>query len=489
MSKSALIVGAGPCGLLTAYYLARRTFSESSDYVYKHILVVERSENLCEVDPLKRQGRGNYGLVLSHRSLQALDKIGLKEEFTTKGIMYNRLQNCLSHDDLPKGMLALTQDHKLSMDRDGVAKALIEMLKRDFGQRVTLVFSKAFVEADYKAKIAYFIPASLHRTPKLDVKPENVEKIPFDILIGADGAHSRVVDSLRREVYGIEFKQSYATEPFMSAFIPFHEFENIGMKVHHATMYSVQSPKKNANLVIIPSQGGLGVSLVPTCQLKNQTPGSLSPPEKSCFHTFKTPSDMEAYLTTSFPKLGSLLFKYMSPAVFPKDEKMRVPRLFYVTAEASQYHHPSCSVIALGDAVHSMPPYVGQGINAAFEDVEALDSLLDKYCDNWDIIPERFTAIRQPQGAAILEMNSKYVRTNFSFNFALRLTLDFFRNLLSRKLPKGWVQPSVIQLLSQTSTPYSDILVYREQQFFKGCLLLSSPLLLSIGAIFYRYVL
>ncbi|KAJ9055899.1 hypothetical protein DSO57_1038576 [Entomophthora muscae] len=486
MPKSVLIVGAGPCGLLTAYFLAKRISSETSQYIYSKILIVERGENLCEIDPKKRQGKGNYGLVLSHRALQALDKVGLKEDLIPKGVLYNRLQNCLSHDDLPKGLLAVTKDYKLSMDRDGVAKALIEVLKRDFGQRVTFNFSKAFVEADFQKKIAYFIPSSMLQIPKLEVMKEDVEKIPFDILIGADGAHSRVIDNLRRELYGVDFKQSFASEPFISTFIPFHEFEAIGMNVHQATMYSVQSHKKNANLVIIPSQGGLGVSLIPNCQLKNRALGSLSPPENSCFHTFKTPADLEAYLTTSFLKLGSILNRYISPLVFPSDGNMIFPRLFYVTAEASQYHHPSCPVIALGDAVHSMPPYVGQGINAAFEDIEALDSLLDDYGDNWDLVPERFTKVRQPQGAAVLEVNSKYVRGNFTFTFAVRLILDFFRNYLSRKLPQGWVQPSVIQLLSQTSMPYSEILAIREQQFFKGCVLFSSPILASIGFALYR---
>lgn len=482
MGTKLVIVGGGPAGLLTAYTLAKRIDKTTDKPKYTSITLVERFPDLRTVEASELQTRGDYSLVLSHRGLKALQRVGLKDELCEQGILYRRLRNCIGHDDITKGMVSNAPLDKLAMSRFAVAQALLVALVRDFGDRVTFHFSFALVEIDFNSKLALFVPDLNRRTPLsiCSQAPSNVLKISFDVLIGADGAHSRVVENLRHQVHGIAFNQSFAAEPFVSASIPFHEFDNLGLKIDRNSMFSVQSPKRNASLVIIPYSEGLNISLVPSCYLSkaNSCPPGSSP-ENNCFHTINDPVGFEEYLVTSFPLLGGIIYKYLEPIVFPSGKKC-MPKLFYTKSEASQYHHPNCAVVALGDAVHAMPPYIGQGINAAFEDVEALDILLDQQDDNWETVPALFTKERQPQGEAALELNEKYVRKNFTFEFALRLSLDIFRNLLNRRF--SFIEPSVISLLSHSSTPYTEVIKIRRRHFIVGCTSLGAGLSL-IGTI------
>jgi kynurenine 3-monooxygenase len=60
-------------------------------------------------------------------------------------------------------------------------------------------------------------------------------------------------------------------------------------------------------------------------------------------------------------------------------------------------------VLLLGDAAHAIVPFHGQGMNAAFEDCQVLDSLLDQF-DDWDALFAEFARVRRPNTAAIAQM-------------------------------------------------------------------------------------
>ncbi len=62
------------------------------------------------------------------------------------------------------------------------------------------------------------------------------------------------------------------------------------------------------------------------------------------------------------------------------------------------------SVLVLGDAAHAIVPFHGQGANAAFEDCEALDGLLDSSDGTWEEIFSKFESLRRPNADAIADM-------------------------------------------------------------------------------------
>lgn len=73
------------------------------------------------------------------------------------------------------------------------------------------------------------------------------------------------------------------------------------------------------------------------------------------------------------------------------------------TVHCSPWHSDG-RVLLLGDAAHAMVPFYGQGMNSAFEDVHALDSLIEKYGADRSVIFSEFEKERLPNAAAIQSM-------------------------------------------------------------------------------------
>jgi kynurenine 3-monooxygenase len=60
--------------------------------------------------------------------------------------------------------------------------------------------------------------------------------------------------------------------------------------------------------------------------------------------------------------------------------------------------------LVLGDAAHAIVPFHGQGMNAAYEDCDALDALLDDGARPWNAIFGEFESLRRPNVDAIAAM-------------------------------------------------------------------------------------
>src|SRR5207244_12187455 len=58
----------------------------------------------------------------------------------------------------------------------------------------------------------------------------------------------------------------------------------------------------------------------------------------------------------------------------------------------------------IGDAAHAIVPFFGQGMNCGFEDCSVLNSLIDKYSDDWKIILSEYQQLRKPDGDAIADL-------------------------------------------------------------------------------------
>jgi kynurenine 3-monooxygenase len=109
-------------------------------------------------------------------------------------------------------------------------------------------------------------------------------------------------------------------------------------------------------------------------------------------------------------------------------------------------------------------PSIGQGCNAALEDVAILDELLDEYADDWAKATAQFTLRRQADAHALVELG------DYSFPSSSGLFIEFvLREQLATKLhqlfPVGEASPvenrfspSLSELVFESSVPYSEIL-------------------------------
>jgi kynurenine 3-monooxygenase len=73
-----------------------------------------------------------------------------------------------------------------------------------------------------------------------------------------------------------------------------------------------------------------------------------------------------------------------------------------VTMRCSHYHH-SDKIVLLGDAAHAMVPFYGQGMNAGFEDLSVLSSILSTQ-PNLTIAFEEYSKKRKADAHAICDL-------------------------------------------------------------------------------------
>lgn len=115
-------------------------------------------------------------------------------------------------------------------------------------------------------------------------------------------------------------------------------------------------------------------------------------------------------------------------------------------------------VIALGDAAHTVPPDMGQGLNASIEDVTILSSILSSHVDwDWCKVATQYQDERFEDVKALCELCAfagqaidpgKPVR-----NWVASVDTKM-RTMGDKKLPKGWVYPPVFAMLSR-QWPYA----------------------------------
>jgi len=110
-----------------------------------------------------------------------------------------------------------------------------------------------------------------------------------------------------------------------------------------------------------------------------------------------------------------------------------------------------------GDAGHAIVPFFGQGMNAAFEDCNVFNQLLDEMGNNWTEVFEKFQSIRKPNTDAIadmalenfIEMRDRVADPEFLFNKKVQ-------HLLGNEFPGRF--NSRYELVSFSNLPYQEAL-------------------------------
>ncbi|KAI0565050.1 FAD binding [Gracilaria domingensis] len=128
---------------------------------------------------------------------------------------------------------------------------------------------------------------------------------------------------------------------------------------------------------------------------------------------------------------------------------------------------PSGGVVFLGDAAHSFPPDVGQGVNSAFEDVEVFVNVLDTFGSDGTIedIIIKYEMERVKDIKGLLE----YVRRSTGFaaerlswaRMMSRVVSLKLRGTMSKRFPK-WFSPSLVELNGSDCSYSEAIRLYDE---------------------------
>jgi kynurenine 3-monooxygenase len=401
-----VIVGAGLSGALLACYLGR----------------AGRRVHVCEKRPDPRVGAVDRGrsinLALSVRGIHALRELGLAEAVLAdsvlmRGRMIHAQSGALTFQPYGKDdSEALHSVSRAGLNRQLVeAAASLECVRLFFGHRCT------GLDAD---GVAVELIADSSKAPVV---------VPAAAVVGADGAYSAVRAWMQRHD-GFNYQQEYLSHGYKELTIPAGPGGAFRLEPHALHIW----PRRSFMMIALPNRDG---SFTGTLFWPLEGPNS--------FAALRTPDEVLAFFREQFPDAVPLL-----PAL--ADEFLTNPTGSLVTIRCQPWHVGRA--VLVGDACHAVVPFLGQGMNAAFEDCTVLYECLNEAKWDWGRAATRYEALRKEHADALADLcvaNFVEMRDRVAspaFVLGKRLAV-----LLHRLLPR-WYLP-LYTMVEFTRIPYA----------------------------------
>ena len=355
--KKIIIVGAGLVGSLLGVMLGKRGY------------VVD----LYESRPDERNSDANSGrsinLALSSRGIKALEQAGLYEKVQPLLIaMRGRMLHQADGDQQfsPYGQ----REHEViySVPRGGLNRLMVN--EAVVADAVNVIFDQKCAGVDFDNQTVRF---------ESTVDGAVTEK-DFDLIIGADGAGSRV----RREL--IPATNGESTSEFLE-----HDYKELEIPAGQDGSFQIEKealhiwPRGGFMLIALPNLDG---SFTVTLFLKKKGQPSF----ESLDDETKIREFFAEHFSSAVPLMPELVQDWIDN-----------PAGVLGTVRCSPWHHTDCGLI-LGDASHAIVPFHGQGMNSGFEDCSELIRLLDEHDEDWSRVLPEFSRQRKPNADAIADM-------------------------------------------------------------------------------------
>lgn len=401
-NEKVTIIGAGLVGSLLAILLAKRGMKVS---------VYERRPDMRIHET--EAGR-SINLALSDRGWNALDMADVSHMIREISIpmhgrkMHDRQGN-LSF--LPYGK----EGQSIYSVSRGELNATLMTLAEQHG--VKFFFNQRTVDVDLENKLLFLENTITGQT--------TTEKA--GVIFGTDGAFSAV--RLRMQMTGrFEYHQQYMEVGYKELTIPAgpdgeHRLEKNALHIW---------PRGNHMMIALPNLDGSY-----TCTL-------FFPFEGKPSFDYIREEGVTDYFNAVFPDAVQHL-----PDL--ENEFENNPESSLVMVECFPWSYKG-NLVMLGDAVHAMVPFYGQGMNCGFEDCVKLCNEIDKG-GSWEEIFDRFAVNRKPDTDAICEL----ARRNFTEmsdlsgdpNFLLRKKIEA---RFSKKYPELWTP--LYEMVTFSDLPY-----------------------------------
>jgi kynurenine 3-monooxygenase len=350
------LIGAGLNGPLLAILLAQRGFA------------VEIYERRPDMRRVRMSAGRSINLALSTRGIYALQQAGLWERMRTiiipmRGRMMHSIAGELTFQPYGKNETEVIN----SISRAELNIALINAAEE---QGTTIHFNQRCTGYDLK-------------TGAIRVRDESSgEETTREtgIVIGCDGSAS----SIRAEMLKLSrfnFSQQYLDYGYKELTIPAGSKGQHLLETHALHIW----PRGNHMLIALPNIDGTFA-----CILFLPFGGPDS------FDSLTTPAQVTQFFESGFPDAVPLMPQLA-------DNYSANPTGAMVTIKCSPWHVEGRALL-LGDAVHAIVPFFGQGINCGFEDCTCLVELLDRYHADWARVFGDFENERKVNTDAIADM-------------------------------------------------------------------------------------
>ena len=391
--KEITIVGAGLVGSLLSVLLGQRGYK---------VNVYEKRGDMRRKDV--DSGR-SINLALAERGIHALKKAGLMDEvqpllIPMKGrVLHDRAGELdfLAYGQRPEEVI-------YSVSRGELNKILME--SADQHENVTLHFNHELQSIDFKNQ----------KIEMVDNADGQSNDLSYEILIGADGAGSRVRRALLPVVDGTDNSELLD-----------HDYKELTIPAGPGGQHQIERealhiwPRGGFMLIALPNVDG---SFTVTLFLQKQG--------KPSFESLQDKSALDEFFQTEFPDALKLIPDLAT-------EYYENPQGVLGTVRCEPWNYED-SVLLIGDASHAIVPFHGQGMNAGFEDAALVIDELEKFGGKWDAMIPCFGALRKLDADAIADMAlENYITMRDSVrdpNFALKKELGFS---LEKELPNLFI--------------------------------------------------
>ena len=412
----ALVVGGGPAGLATAIMLAQKGWK---------VRVVEKRD--APPPPSDASYTSNpdrsYNLGVSARGQTVLDRLGVLEN-VLKFASFNYGRQTWDENGNTKLQLRKAESYQaICIQRDRLTGVLLEAAR-----------TYSSIEIEHNVEVSSITWNS--SGPQVSLGEE--EKVFPDLLVGADGFNSKVAKALESEgVSPIKVKTFEDKNTRVYKTVPLDYDLDKSCDFRRDLNFSVLSQNgAEVTLEVLPTAEGKGVGV---CLYK---------PGNKAVELAASAEKAKELFVENFPQFSTVIPDSAFGA-FASQRDQRLP-VFQVALNSLVGPKTVC----IGDAIHTVKPYFGLGVNSAFEDVGAFANALEGV-EPGNLASEDLEKSLDSYSSQHKENCAALVRMSRSFDggfltFVLPIILD---SIFSKIFPKLF-GPISIRMLQQHELPF-----------------------------------